>query len=157
MAAFNPIQRSPERTYEIRNTNFESVIIEQTTSWEDLTNSLSDNVAVYNYQFDNELYIPIKLDKTATELPTEEAAVSAPAIEESTELPYHVIGGCFSVKSNADNFVSDLIADGYSAKVLDLKGGLYRVTAGDYANRSEAKENLKTFKNNGFSGWILKK
>lgn len=157
MADFNPIQKSPERTYEIRNTNFESVIIEQTTSWEDLTNSLSDNVAVYNYQFDNELYIPIKLDKTATELPTEEAAVSAPAIEESTELPYHVIGGCFSVKSNADNFVSDLIADGYSAKVLDLKGGLYRVTAGDYANRSEAKENLKTFKNNGFSGWILKK
>ena len=61
MADFNPIQKSPERTYEIRNTNFESVIIEQTTSWEDLTNSLSDNVAVYNYQFDNELYIPIKL------------------------------------------------------------------------------------------------
>ena len=53
--------------------------------------------------------------------------------------------------------MTDLIADGYSAKVLDLKGGLYRVTAGDYANRSEAKENLKTFKNNGFSGWILKK
>jgi hypothetical protein len=157
MADFNPIQKSPERTYESRNTNFESIVIEETTSWEDLTNSLSDNVAVYNYQFDDELYIPIKLDKTATELPTEEAELSAPVTEEVAELPYHVIGGCFSVKSNADNFVSELIADGYSAKVLDLNGGLYRVTAGDYSNRSEAKQNLQTFKNNGFSGWILKK
>lgn len=157
VADFNPIKQSPERTYQSRSSTFETVEIEETTSWEDLTSNLSDNVTVYNYQFDDELYIPIKLDKTATDLPVEEAAISTPASNEATELPYHVIGGCFSVKANADNFVNELIKDGYSAKVLDLNKGLYRVTAGDYANRSEAKESLSTFKNSGFSGWILKK
>ncbi|NOQ73452.1 MAG: hypothetical protein GQ574_15710 [Crocinitomix sp.] len=157
MADFNPIKQSPQRTYEARTADFEAVEFQETTSWEDLTNNLSDNVNVYNYKFDDELYIPIQLDKTATETPVEEAILSIPVTNETTALPYHVIGGCFSVKSNAENFVADLIEDGYVAKVLDLKGGLYRVTAGDYANRSDAKENLNTFKNNGFSGWILKK
>lgn len=157
IADFNPIQQSPQRIYESRIADFQSVEITETTSWEDLTESLSDNVTVYNYQFDDELYIPIKLDKTATEMPTEEANLNLPVTNEVNELIYHVIGGCFSVKSNAENFVSELILDGYSAKVLDLNNGLYRVTAGDYANRSVAKDNLNTFKNKGFSGWILKK
>lgn len=158
MADFNPIKQSPERTYKTRTTDFEIVELPITTSWADLTNNLSDNVSVYNYQFDDELYIPIQLDKTATESPIEEAIVTdAVSTNESMVLPYHVIAGCFSVKSNAENLVGDLVKDGYSASVLDLNNGLYRVTAGDFANRSEAKENLSTFKSNGFSGWILKK
>jgi hypothetical protein len=158
MADFNPIKTSPQRTYESRATDFEMSELPTTVSWEDLTNNLSDNVNVYNYKFDDELYIPIQLDKTATQSPVEEAIVTdAPVTNESISLPYHVIAGCFGVKANAENLVNDLIKDGYSASVLDLKGGLYRVTAGDFANRSEAKENLSTFKNDGFSGWILKK
>ena len=156
IADFNPINKSPERIYETRESSFKENKITVTKTWEELTENLSDNVSVYNYQFDEELYIPIKLDKTDTVLPLEEAALSAPE-SESIKKPYHVIAGCFSIKSNADNLVADLTNQGYQASVLDLKGGLYRVTAGDYENRSDAKKNLKGFKNSGFSGWILKK
>ena len=159
MADFNPIQTTPNRVYQMRESDFEQSETESFKTWDELTGSLSDNVSVYNYQFDEDLYIPIKLDKTDTELPAEESAeVNVPdEITADTNLPYHVIGGCFSVKSNADQFVVDLVEQGYSASVLDLNNGLYRVTAGDYASRDEAKSQLKDFKNEGFSGWILKK
>lgn len=160
MADFNPINSSPERMYRVRENGFDNTANDETIqSWEDLTAGLSDNnVSVYNYRFSDELYIPVRLDKTATELPIEEAQVNSPEAVTDVELIYHVIGGCFSVKTNAENFVKDLIDQGYpTAHVLDLNKGLYRVTAGDYVNRSEAKENLKRFKNGGFSGWILKK
>lgn len=159
VADFNPIKTTPNRVYQLRDSEFESSETETFKTWDELTGNLSDNVTVYNYQFDEDLYIPIKLDKTDTELPAEESAeVNAPeVINNSTDLPYHVIGGCFSVKANADQFVVDLVEQGYSASVLDLNNGLYRVTAGDYASRSEAKSQLKDFKNAGFSGWILKK
>jgi cell division protein FtsN len=156
MADFNPINSSPSRTYELREANFEQSEIPEIKTWDELTENLSENVSVYNYQFDDQLYIPIKLDKTATVLPKAEELIPV-GLAENEALIYHVIGGCFSVKSNADNLVADLTDQGYQARVLDLKGGLYRVTAGDYSDRSTAKENLKSFKNQGFSGWILKK
>lgn len=155
---FNPIRNSVNRSYKLRSE--ETFSADHTTdwkSWSELTENLSDHVEVYNYQFDDELYIPIKLDKTAV-------AETTPITEEVDDLsdamvdnPYHIIGGCFSVKSNAENLVADLVEEGYPARILDLNKGLYRVSAGGYANRNEANDNLKGFKNAGFSGWILKK
>lgn len=155
---FNPIHKSPERVYKMRISAFETKVYPASTSWEQLTENLSDNVGIYNYQFDNELYIPVRLDKTATALPTSEAVQANPAEKNSTaDLKYHVIGGCFSVQSNAQNFVADLISQGYSASILDHNKGLYRVSVGDFAKRSEAKSSLASFKSGGNSGWILKK
>lgn len=156
MADFNPIKKSPKRSYETRLTNFEQKASVEVKTWDDLTSNLSDNVSVYNYKLDEELYIPIKLDKTATVLPNTKVSESE-ITSANSDLVYHLIGGCFSVKENADNFVADLQKQGYSASVLDLKGGLYRVSAGDYANRAMANEKLASFKDSGFSGWILKK
>lgn len=156
IADFNPIRKSPERSYKTRLTNFEQKEPVEVKTWDDLINDLSDNVSVYNYQLDEELYIPIRLDKTATTLPNTQLS-EAENVNANSDLVYHLIGGCFSVKENADNFVADLQKQGYSAHVLDLKGGLYRVSAGDYASRDVANEKLAGFKDSGFSGWILKK
>jgi nucleoid DNA-binding protein len=58
------------------------------------------------------------------------------------EFRYHVIGGCFSVKENADSFMADLLAKGFSPVLVDVKGGLYRVALGSYPSRSMAEEAL---------------
>lgn len=154
---FNPIHRAPERQYQMRLETATYPTIETQETWEELTENLSENVTVYNYHFDDQLYIPIRLDKTATvvEETIEQKNSTQKTINTGGE--YHVIGGCFSVKENAENLVADLKSKGYQASIFDFKGGLYRVSAGDYSNSIEAEAKLDAFKSSGFSGWILKK
>lgn len=159
-ADFNPIRKAPERSYQLRHNDFESPTIEHVKTWDELTENLSAHVAIYNYQFDDQLYIPIRLDKTATAVNTEiqeQNGLSQGNDEKAKGLNYHLIGGCFSVKENAENLVVDLRKQGYEASIYDFKGGLYRVSAGDYSTGSIAEERLSEFKSKGFSGWILKR
>lgn len=159
-ADFNPIHKAPERSYQIRLESFDLPAIAEVQTWEDLTGQLSADVEVYNYQFDDQLYIPIRLDKTATVVTQEidsQLSQTDQSVNETGELNFHVIAGCFSIKENAENLVIDLKNKGYKASVHDFKGGLYRVSMGAFANETEAESKLATFKANGFSGWILKK
>jgi len=158
-ADFNPIRKAPERTYQLRHDNAEFPTVETVKSWDELTQNLSDNVDIYNYQFDEQLYIPIRLDKTGTVIngEIEEQDKNTSDSNQSGSLNYHVIGGCFSVKENADNLVADMRLKGYQASIFDLKGGLYRVSVGDYGSSQLAEEKLGEFKSKGFSGWILNK
>lgn len=156
-ADFNPIRKAPERTYQLRHNDFVAPTIEQVKSWEELTENLSSNVSIYNYQFDDQLYIPIRLDKTSTAVTDEiNERTTESTTNETNDLNFHVIGGCFSVKENAENLVADLRKQGYEASIFDLKGGLYRVSAGDFSSESAAEQKLNEFKAQGFSGWILK-
>jgi len=55
---------------------------------------------------------------------------------------FHVMGGCFSVRSNAEAYIATLAAAGYSPELVDVKGGLYRVALGSYPDRQMAEEAL---------------
>lgn len=157
-ADFNPIRKAPERTYQLRHDEIEFPTIETVTSWEDLTANLSDNVKIYNYQFDDQLYIPIRLDKTAAAGTAEiDERTNRATTAVSEGLNYHVIAGCFSIKENAENLVKDMRSKGFQASIFDHKGGLYRVSVGDYSTSELAEQKLGEFKSQGFSGWILKK
>ena len=74
-----------------------------------------------------------------------------------SEFPYHVIAGCFSVKSNADGLVNELENKGYKAEIVDRQGGLYRVSAGGHNNRGAAKLAQEKLQAEGISCWVLKK
>jgi hypothetical protein len=157
-ADFNPIRKAPERTYQLRHDEIAFPTIETLKSWEDVTANLSDNVKIYNYQFDDQLYIPIRLDKTATAVSAEideRTNQSAAAVSEGSN--YHVIGGCFSIKENAEKLAADMRSKGFQASIFDLKGGLYRVSVGDYSTSELAEQKLGEFTAQGFSGWILNK
>jgi hypothetical protein len=74
---------------------------------------------------------------------------NAPAVPDTTRVAtrstgarYHIIGGCFLMKENADAFVADLQARGFAATVIDRKGGLYRVAYGSYPLKALALEAL---------------
>ena len=149
---FNPIHSGSSRIYQERETKLELEKHESVKSWEDLTDNLSENVAVYNYQFDKELYIPVRL---TTEVANETVVtVNTDVIDNGS---YFIIGGCFSVENNAENLVSDLVAEGFAARILDQKNGLHRVTIGSFNSKDEAEKSLNNFRNQGHSGWILSK
>lgn len=71
---------------------------------------------------------------------------------------YHLVGGCFSVKENADRFLADLVAKGYDATLIDQHRGLYRVAFGSYANKAAAMEALEALRgSSGGEAWLLVK
>lgn len=71
---------------------------------------------------------------------------------------YHVIGGCFSVKENADRFLADLLAKGFDAALLDQYHGLYRVAFGSYPDKGTAVEAMSALrKDQGVDLWLLVK
>ncbi len=51
---------------------------------------------------------------------------------------YHLIGGCFKNKENADKLVSQMMMKGFQPEIETLKGGAFRVTIQSYADRQEA-------------------
>ncbi len=76
--------------------------------------------------------------------------------EAAPTLRYHIIGGCFAEKENADRFASELQARGFAASVIDRKGGLYRVAYGSYAKRAMAVEALAAVrKEEAPDAWML--
>ena len=87
--------------------------------------------------------------------------ITAPAVTTavSTQVVrkrYHVIGGCFLLKENAETFVADLQARGFAATIVDQKGGLYRVAYGSYPDRSLALEALSAVrKEEAPNAWLL--
>ena len=71
---------------------------------------------------------------------------------------YHIIGGCFLEKENADRFISELQAKGFAASLIDVKSGLYRVAYGSYPLRATALEALNAVrKEEAPDAWMLVK
>lgn len=80
----------------------------------------------------------------------------APKVVEARR--YHVIGGCFSVQENADNFLATLRASGFDAVLVDQHHGLYRVAYGSYPDRATALEALAAVRRSGgHEAWLLKR
>lgn len=80
-------------------------------------------------------------------------------VTSSTAGKYHIIGGCFGEKANADKFVERLKYRGYQASVLDLHKNLYRVKIESFNNYDKALATLGEFRNDGTfpNAWLLKK
>jgi cell division septation protein DedD len=55
---------------------------------------------------------------------------------------FHVVGGCFKIKENANKQVEWLIKKGYPAVVSVMGGGFYRVSVESYQTRKEAEQGL---------------
>lgn len=159
---FNPIHKQAERTYDLRHDVASFGEIEQFKSLEELTENI--DASVYNFELLEDFYVPVALQKEELAL-TEEidktqvvevTQVNTYENNEAQSVNYHVISGCFSVQDNANNLVADLNSKGFSAQILDKKGGLHRVSAGGYASKDAAKKAVDQLQSNGFSGWVLK-
>jgi hypothetical protein len=152
MADFNPLNRGVKKSYEprLKSPSFDTEEVRQ-PSWKELTENVRENVTVYNYQFDDQTFIPVKLirENQPANLPLTDAL--------STQAPFQLIRGCFSVKENAESLVGTLQSEGVNASILDYHKGLYRVTAGGFTSYDSANQELSHLKQEGISAWVLKK
>lgn len=98
--------------------------------------------------------VAVDLGQAPSKALPESTAVATPAVQAR----FHVIGGCFLEKENADRFISELQAKGFAASLIDKKGGLYRVAYGSYPLRATAIEALNAVrKEEAPDAWMLVK
>jgi nucleoid DNA-binding protein len=70
-------------------------------------------------------------------------------------LPYHIIGGAFSDKSNAENYQSRLLSSGNTSVIIGKFDQLYIVSIASYPSRDEAESALNTSKAISANAWIF--
>jgi len=158
MADFNPLHKKANKIY---NTRFEKNEIDFETiesSGLDKVNLLASTVQFYNYQFTDELYIPVNLNRV--KLDKTEVVNSTPEVEinsKLTENRFHLIAGCFGDKNNADLLVKDLMSQGYSSIILDKNKGLYRVSVQSFDSKIKATQFKSKLSSNSISSCLLVK
>ncbi|MFK7784872.1 MAG: SPOR domain-containing protein [Crocinitomicaceae bacterium] len=165
---FNPFYQSAEGKYDKADypeditfkKNTEPTLQEQIDGIDEIPNN------VIPYRFTEDTYIHVKLDEvtslqtenelvepTVDDLAPEEVPAPQPIVQPNS---MNFIVGCFGSKENADNLVTKLKSEGMNAFILDVKGGLHRVSAGA-ALSNESMTDIKVKSQElGFSGWILK-
>lgn len=152
---FNPFYHSQEGIYK-RTTLSLEVTKEEYISLEQQLEGLAEDVQVYSYQYDEDLYIPIRIDRDAAPMnqpqPQEE---KTPEPVQQTSGGFDFIVGCFGSQENADKLVENLRSKGFEAYVVDVKNGLRRISAGNVGSKSQLQSLIENAKSQGFDGWVL--
>lgn len=114
---------------------------------------------VYSYEVDGNNYKSIILDEknVSTQNAAPEARESN-VVEQTLSGKYFLIGNCFSIEENAENFVNDLKSKGLQAQIVDQVNGLYRVAVGSATTTEKLEQVKQEVLAKGISNfWILKK
>ena len=87
------------------------------------------------------------------------AALTVEVEVEKPKGPYHIIGGAFRVKENAEKKIKSLHEIGFQAHYLgENKYGLHQVAYSSYSDRQEALQALRTIKKeNNPDAWLFVK
>ncbi|MEI7831148.1 MAG: hypothetical protein WCI31_15320 [Prolixibacteraceae bacterium] len=91
-----------------------------------------------------QLAVPSPANKMASESGTSHSENSSVLLTSSQHSngKFHVVGGCFKIKENADKQAIWLIKKGYPAEVSVMGGGFFRVSVESYQTRKEAEQGL---------------
>lgn len=161
---FNPfsVERQNEYKYTEHLLNLQIEEVQFDNELDKLNNSLPLNVSAFPYQLNDNRYLIVKRDiqnkEELTDLSNENSNElnSASTKSNISNHNYHLIGGCFSEISNANQFVQSMKNEGFNAFIVDKNKGLHRVSiaAGNSAN------DLSAFKSKanalGVNFWLLK-
>jgi hypothetical protein len=96
--------------------------------------------------------------KEISEVHPDKTAITKSAFKTS-ELSYHVIGGCFQIQENAIKYVEQLRRQNINASIIGQNRiGLYIVSCANFSSRDEAVAELGKIKSSVNDGaWLLKK
>ena len=70
-------------------------------------------------------------------------------------LPYHIVGGAFMAKSNAERYQNKLISAGNTSVIVGKFDQLYIVSIGSYPSKEAAEFALSTSKSISANAWIF--
>lgn len=162
---FNPFYTSAEGNY--AKTAYPQDITFQKNTEETLQEQIDGlefpkDVIPYRFTEDTYVYVDIselnltEVDPQISTSPEEIVPETIETVSESIEVnSMNFIVGCFGSKTNADNLVSTLKAEGFNAFILDVKGGLHRVSAGASLSNESISEIRSKAQSLGFQGWLL--
>jgi hypothetical protein len=175
---FNPMYKTAEGKYVKETIKVVDLKKEGDESLENSIEKIPSDVATYAYKFSDDIYINVRL-KESSKISTKEEVKSAELVtpelvsnksvpaspnvkkaevkKSTTKQSFDLVVGAFGSVENANKLVSDLKSKGFSAKIVDKNGALYRVSSGttsDLQAIQKIKEDAKTV---GVDGWILKK
>ncbi len=161
MADFNPLHKKVEKIYKTRIEKNDFTAIKFESNLLAKARVLSSSVEYYNYQFSDELYIPVNLNENKVKRDKTNVVSSSKVVVNSKsktiENHFHLIAGCFSDESNAVLFVRDLKEKGYASTIIDKNKGLYRVAVQSFSSKHKAIEFKSKLASKSISSWLLSK
>jgi hypothetical protein len=160
---FNPFYKSVEGKYS-QIAFGEEVAFEKNTepTLQEQIDEIENPKDVIVYRFAEYTHVNVDISELNSanqiqevEAPTDviETPVATPIVQPNAQ---NFIVGCFSSKANAENLVSTLKSQGLNGFILDVKGGLHRVSAGAALSNESMSEIRSKAQSLGFQGWILK-
>jgi nucleoid DNA-binding protein len=88
--------------------------------------------------------IAVKVDSVIIQPAVNKTLIEPVAIQSVAR--YRVIGGCFNLRENADNFLAKLQASGFKSELKVLSNGTFLVIVQTYTDKNEATTALKTLR-----------
>lgn len=153
---FNPFQTSADGNYHSNTWSFDWQTIPNVETLDDMLKQVESDATTFSYPFDEDLYIPIRLQETTTEIQSTQESSKIDAVETTMQSgKFFLIVGWFSTQSNADELVQNLKKNGLQAEVFPHANG-FRVSAArnSSADFSSIQSKLTELK---LTGWVLKK
>ncbi|MDG1657662.1 MAG: SPOR domain-containing protein [Crocinitomicaceae bacterium] len=160
---FNPFYSSSEGNY-TQSTFTENIDFERVAekSIDEEIAEIETDVDVVKLAFTEDTYIFVDISDQNNEVNSSIETVEQNQEQEmipETQIDVnarHLIIGCFGNKENATNLVSKLKSEGMNAIIVDISGGLHRVSAGA-AISDESLQSIRTKAEGlGYQGWVLK-
>lgn len=151
---FNPFHHTPTASYQPDSRAISSHKRQGVETLNQQLDKIQTSEGTYAYNFSDDTFITVELQK-----PVNEEPVSAgPVVDQaSTASGTHFIVGCFGDGSNASALVAQLKSQGFNAHIVDVKGGLHRVSIGSSNDAQTFESIIQKARAAGFDGWILKK
>ena len=149
-ANLNPFKPSPKSIYTERITAPEFKEVGELTIKEQIETASIDDYFINVVLDENEAPFVVQLKKE----PIAEAVTTYVATV-TKKLDFHVIGGCFSEKSNARKLVRKLKKAGFDASIIGQRKGLWTVSYNSFGSRSSAVEALADARDHNTKAWIL--
>lgn len=149
-ANLNPFVPNITSSYTTRTTAPEFIEIAESNVINQIESASSaDDFTSVSFD-DNETSVIVQLKEELIAEP-----VSTYVATNNQPLDYHIIGGCFSKKSNARKMVKKLKRAGFDASIIGQRKGLWTVAYNSVATRAAAVEALADAKDYNGKAWIL--
>ncbi|MFZ1686582.1 MAG: SPOR domain-containing protein, partial [Flavobacteriales bacterium] len=118
----------------------------------------AEGTGVQRLDLDGSAAIYVDMGQPLAAVPDTTHVAPAPEVAVAATRRFHVMGGCFAVRANADNYIIQLKARGFDASIIDEHRGLWRVAIGSFADRALANEALAAArKEEAPEAWLLRK
>jgi cell division septation protein DedD len=95
---------------------------------------------------------PIPMEKVEFS-PTTPASLDESVV--NTGNHFHLIGGSFTDKGNAENFVRDMQSKGYASHIVGEFNGMHMVSVKSFATRESAMNELSAVQNDAPKAWLF--